>query len=140
MTALEWKLQVVVLPVSDVDRAKAFYLEQVGFDLQVDHRAGESFRVVHLIPRGSAVAVALMKNELAAGSVSGLQLVVTDIEAAHAELVEGGVDPGDLVHFVDGEQQPGPHPGRGDYESFFSFSDPDGNQWMVQEVREAAAR
>jgi predicted enzyme related to lactoylglutathione lyase len=135
MTALEWKLEVVVLPVSDVDRAKAFYLDRVGFDLQVDHSAGESFRVVHLIPRGSAVAVALMKNEAAAGSVSGLQLVVTDIEAAHAELVERGVGPGDLVHFVDGEQQPGPHPARGDYESFFSFGDPDGNQWMVQEVR-----
>jgi catechol 2,3-dioxygenase-like lactoylglutathione lyase family enzyme len=131
---VDWKLEVVVLPVSDVDRAKAFYLDQIGFDLQVDHSAGESFRVVHLIPRGSAVAVALMKNEEAAGSVSGLQLVVNDIEAAHAELVARGASPSDLCHFVDGAQQPGPHPSRSDYETFFSFSDPDGNTFMVQEV------
>jgi predicted enzyme related to lactoylglutathione lyase len=134
MTAMDWKLEVVVVPVADVDRAKAFYLDQFGFDLQVDHSAGESFRVVHLIPRGSAVAVALMKNEAAAGRMQGLQLVVTDIEAARAELVARGAEPSALIHFVDGAEQPGPHPERGDYESFFSLSDPDGNTWMVQEV------
>jgi predicted enzyme related to lactoylglutathione lyase len=132
---MEWKLEVVVLPVADIDRAKAFYRDQVGFDLQVDHSAGESFRVVHLIPRGSAVAVALMKNDESAGSVSGLHLVVSDIAAAHAELVERGAAPSDVYHFVDGAQQSGPHPEREDYGSFFSFSDPDGNGWMVQEVR-----
>jgi predicted enzyme related to lactoylglutathione lyase len=134
---VDWKLEVVVLPVSDVDRAKAFYLEQIGFDLQVDHSAGESFRVVHLIPRGSAVAVALMKNEASAGSVSGLHLVVRDIAAARAELVGRGAEPSEVFHFVEGSSVAGPDPERADYGSFFSFADPDGNEWMVQEVRGA---
>jgi predicted enzyme related to lactoylglutathione lyase len=136
---MDWKLEVVVLPVADVDRAKAFYLDRVGFDLQIDHRAGESFRVVHLIPRGSAVAVALMQNEALAGSVSGLHLVVTDIEAARAELVGRGAEPSEVFHFAEGAQQPGPDPDRADYGSFFSLSDPDGNQWMVQEVASRAS-
>ncbi len=131
---MDWKLEVVVLPVSDVDRAKAFYLDQIGFDLQVDYSAGESFRVVHLIPRGSAVAVALMQNEEAAGSVSGLHLVVNDIAAGRAELVGRGAEPSELYHFIDGTQHDGSHPDRADYGTFFSFSDPDGNEWMVQEV------
>jgi predicted enzyme related to lactoylglutathione lyase len=139
MTTMDWKLEVVVLPVADVDRAKAFYLDRVGFDLQIDHRAGESFRVVHLIPRGSAVAVALMQNEDSAGSVSGLYLVVTDIEAARAELVGRGAEPSEVFHFAGGAQQPGPDPDRADYGSFFSLSDPDGNQWMVQEVASRAS-
>jgi predicted enzyme related to lactoylglutathione lyase len=133
---MDWKLEVVVLPVSDVDRAKAFYLDRIGFDVQVDHRAG-GFGVVHLIPRGSAVAVALMANEVAAGSVSGLHLVVDDIAAARDELVGRGAEPSDIFPFVEGAQQPGPDPERADYGSFFAFSDPDGNQWLVQEVRKA---
>lgn len=131
---MDWKLEVVSLPVADMDRAKAFYLEQVGFDLQVDYSAGEDFRVIHLIPRGSATAVALMRNETWAGTVSGLHLVVKDIDAAWKELSGRGVEPDDIHHYVEGAPQPGAHPDRGDYESFFSFSDPDGNQWMVQEV------
>ena len=83
---MDWKLELVVVPVSDVDRAKAFYLERAGFDLIVDHRAGEDFRVVQLNPPGSACAIALMANPGAVGSVQGLHLTVPDIDAARAEL------------------------------------------------------
>jgi predicted enzyme related to lactoylglutathione lyase len=83
---VDWKLELVVVPVADVDRAKAFYIEQAGFNLDVDHRAGD-FRVVQLTPPGSACSIALMKNSEAAGSVHGLHLVVADIDAARAELV-----------------------------------------------------
>jgi catechol 2,3-dioxygenase-like lactoylglutathione lyase family enzyme len=131
---MDWKLEVVVVPVADIDQAKAFYVDQVGFDVQVDFSAGEDFRVLHLIPRGSAVAVALMRNREAAGSLSGMHLVVNDIEAARSELVDRGVDPGEFLNYVDGAPQPGLHSERADYGSFFSFSDPDGNEWLVQEV------
>jgi predicted enzyme related to lactoylglutathione lyase len=131
---MDWKLEVAMLPVSDVDRAKAFYFEQVGFELQVDFRA-ESFRVVHVLPPGSACALALMQHDEAAGSVQGLHLVVNDIEAARAELVGRGISPSELYHFVDGAQVSGPHPERADYGTYFSFSDPDGNSFVVQEIR-----
>jgi predicted enzyme related to lactoylglutathione lyase len=131
---MEWKLQLVVVPVVDVDRAKAFYVDQAGFTLDVDHSAGEDFRVVQLTPNGSACSIALMKNPEQAGAVKGLQMVVDDIEAARRELTGRQVGTGDLIHFVDGTQQAGPSPTRADYETFFSFSDPDGNEWMVQEV------
>jgi predicted enzyme related to lactoylglutathione lyase len=133
--SVQWKLEVIVIPVSDVDRAKAFYLEVAGWDLQVDFSPNEHFRVVHLIPPGSAVAVALMQNEERAGSLSGMHLVVEDIEAARAELVGRAGAPSELYHFVDGAQQPGPDPARAAYGTYFSFNDPDGNEWLVQEVR-----
>jgi catechol 2,3-dioxygenase-like lactoylglutathione lyase family enzyme len=131
---MDWKLELVVLPVSDVDRAKAFYLDQAGFDLMVDHRAGEDFRVVQLTPPGSACSIALMKNAEAAGSVRGLHLIVNDIDAARAELARRGARASEVFHFEEGNQMPGGDPAHGDYESFFSFSDPDGNEWLVQEV------
>ncbi len=131
---MDWKLEVVIVPVVDVDRAKAFYVDQVGFGLDVDHRAGDEFRIVQLTPRGSACSATLMKNEASAGSLSGLQLVVSDIEAARAELVGRGVEPSDFFHFPDGRQAPGLDPARANYSSFFSFSDPDGNGWVVQEA------
>jgi catechol 2,3-dioxygenase-like lactoylglutathione lyase family enzyme len=134
---VDWKLELVVVPVSDVDRAKVFYLDKAGFDLIVDHRAGDEFRVVQVVPPGSACAIAVMKNDQAAGSVQGLHLVVSDIDAAHSELVERGVEVIDLFHFEDGVQTPGPDPAHGDYNTFLSFSDPDGNGWMVQEVGRA---
>src|SRR5215217_2323502 len=84
--AMDWKLENIVVPVSDVDRAKAFYAEQLGFGVDVDHRAGEDFRVVQLTPPGSACSITLMRND-AAGSLQGLHLVVRDIEAARTELV-----------------------------------------------------
>jgi len=131
---MDFKLELVILPVADVDRAKAFYLDKAGFHLDVDHRAGEDFRVVQLTPPGSACSVTLMRNEQAAGSVQGLHLIVTDIEAARAELSERGMDVSDVFHFETGGQVPGPDPQRARYNSFLSFSDPDGNGWLVQEV------
>jgi predicted enzyme related to lactoylglutathione lyase len=136
---VEWKLELVVLPVSDIDRAKAFYMEQVGFNLDVDHSEGEDFRVVQLTPPGSACSVTLMKNLDAAGSVKGLHLVVIDIDAARNESAARGMNPSELFHFGAGGQIPGPDPERGDYNSFFEFSDPDGNAWLVQEVRSRGA-
>lgn len=132
---MDFKLELVVLPVSDVDRAKAFYIDNAGFNLDVDHRAGEDFRVVQLTPRGSSCSVTLMRNSEAAGSVNGLHLIVSDIEAARAELAGRKVDASEVFHFDAGGQVPGPDPQRASYNSFFSFSDPDGNGWMVQEVR-----
>ena len=131
---MDWKLELVVVPVSDVDRAKAFYLEQAGFDLLVDHRAGEDFRVVQLTPPGSSCSIALMRNTDAPGSLQGLHLVVSDIDAARSELVARGTPVGDVYHFEEGTQVAGPDPTRADYGSFLSFSDPDGNGWLVQEV------
>ena len=135
---MDWKLELVIVPVSDVDRAKAFYLDQLGFGLDVDHSAGETFRVVQLTPPGSACSVSLMRNTDAAGSLNGLHLVVTDIDAAHGELAGRGVEVGDIFHFEDGAQKPGADPEHGDFNSFLAFSDPDGNGWVVQEVRRTA--
>src|ERR1700693_5097312 len=90
---VDWTLELIVVPVSDVDRAKAFYLDQVGFNLEVDTSAGEDFRVVQMTPPGSATSIALLKRqEMAPGSLHGLRLIVPDIEAARAQLVERGVE------------------------------------------------
>jgi len=134
---MDWKLELIVVPASDVDRAKAFYLEQAGFELLVDHRAGEDFRVVQMTPPGSACAIAVMKQPDRAGSLLGLHLVVPDIDAARGELAERGVETSEVFHFGEGGQQPGHDPERRDYNSFISFSDPDGNGWLVQEVKRA---
>lgn len=130
---MDWMLELIVVPVSDVDRAKEFYLDAAGFNLLVDHRAGD-FRVVQATPPGSACSIALMQSE-AAGSVRGLHLVVRDLDAAHAELLSRGVAALGVFHFGAGGQEPGPDPHRADYGSFFEFTDPDGNGWLVQEVR-----
>jgi catechol 2,3-dioxygenase-like lactoylglutathione lyase family enzyme len=135
---VDWKLELIVVPVADVDRAKEFYLEQAGFELLVDHSAGEDFRVVQLVPPGSACAIALMANAEAAGTLQGLHLIVSDIDAARAELLARGAPAGEVFHFGGNGQQPGPDPERRDYNSFLSFSDPDGNGWLVQEVRRPA--
>lgn len=135
---MEMKLEAVIVPVSDVDRAKAFYVDRLGFRLDVDHSAGESFRVVQLTPSGSACSVVLMARGTP-GCLPGLQLVVTDIDAARTELVGRGVEASEFFHFGANGQTPGHHPARGDYETFFSFEDPDGNSWLVQEVGRAAA-
>jgi catechol 2,3-dioxygenase-like lactoylglutathione lyase family enzyme len=139
---MDWKLELVILPVADVDRAKAFYIEKAGFNLDVDHRAGDEFRVVQLTPPGSACSISIGKGitQAAPGSVQGLHLVVSDIDAARAELVERGVDVGEIFHFESGKQMPGPDPQRQDYGSFLSFNDPDGNSWVVQEVGRNTSR
>jgi catechol 2,3-dioxygenase-like lactoylglutathione lyase family enzyme len=137
---VDWKLELVVVPVADLDRAKAFYMDRAGFNLLVDHQAGD-FRVVQLTPPGSACSIALMKNVEAAGSAQGLHLIVSDIDAARAELSERGLDAGEPFHFdfATGAQLTGPDPTRSDYNSFLAFNDPDGNRWMVQEVGRAAS-
>ncbi len=132
---MDWKLELVVIPVSDIDRAKDFYIEKAGFRLDVNHSAGEDFRVVQLTPPGSACSITLMRNAEVPGSVRGLHLVVPDIEAARAELADRGMDVSEIFHFEAGQQLPGPDPAHSDYNSFLSFSDPDGTGWMVQEVR-----
>lgn len=137
---MDWTLELVVVPVSDVDRAKTFYLDKAGFDLLVDHSAGDDFRVVQLTPPGSACSIAIMRDaEMAPGSLHGLHLCVSDIEAARAELEERGVDVGETFHMAEGGQAPGPDPERRSYNSFMPFHDPDGNTGLVQEVRRTAS-
>lgn len=133
---MDWKLELIVLPVSDIDRAKAFYSERAGFAVDVDVTVGADMRIVQLTPPGSACSITLMHNDLS-GSVQGLHLVVNDIDAARAELVDRGAEVSEAYHFVDGVQTTGPDPEHQDYGSFLSFSDPDGNGWVVQEVRRA---
>jgi len=134
---VDFKLELVLVPVSDVDRAKAFYTEQAGFNLDVDHRVSDEFRVVQLTPPGSACSITIGKGitDATPGSVRGTHLVVSDIEAARAELVGRGVDVGEVRHFESGRWVPGPDPERRDYGSFADFSDPDGNTWVLQEAR-----
>jgi catechol 2,3-dioxygenase-like lactoylglutathione lyase family enzyme len=133
------KLELVVVPVSDVDRAKSFY-EQVGFHVDVDHAQGDEFRVVQLTPPGSgcSITIGIGLTTATPGSTQGLHLVVTDVELARDELVERGVDVGEVFHFEPSGQVPGPDPARADYGSFAQFSDPDGNGWLLQEVGRAA--
>ena len=130
---MDWKLELVVVPVSDVDRAKSFYAERLGFTVDVDHRAGEDFRVVQLTPPGSACSITLMRNK-AAGSLQGLHLVVRDIVAAPEQLLSRDVAVSEPFHFGGNGQTPGLHPDRSDYGSFLTFEDPDGNGRLVQEV------
>jgi catechol 2,3-dioxygenase-like lactoylglutathione lyase family enzyme len=131
---MDWKLECVLLPVADVDRAKAFY-ERVGFGLDVDHQPNDDFRVVQFTPPGSACSVSfgIGITRATPGSVEGLHLVVTDVVAAHAELVERGVEVGEPFHFGPEGQAPGVDPARADFNSYVTFSDPDGNSWLVQE-------
>jgi predicted enzyme related to lactoylglutathione lyase len=119
---MDWKLELVAIPVSDVDRAKAFYTEKVGFNADHDHRVSEELRFVQLTPPGSACSIALGTGitDAPAGSVKGMQLVVSDVRAARAELVERGVEVSEVQDLPWG--------------SFVFFSDPDGNRWSVQEV------
>ena len=134
---MDWKLELVLVPVSDVDSAKTFYTDKVGFNLDLDHRAGDDFRVVQLTPPGSACSISIGTGitEAAPGSVQGLHLVVSDIDAARAELVERGVDVSEVKHFESGRWVPGPDPLRRSFSSYAFFTDPDGNGWVVQEGR-----
>jgi catechol 2,3-dioxygenase-like lactoylglutathione lyase family enzyme len=137
---VEYKYELTVLPVSDVDRAKAFYAETLGWNVDVDHRAGDSFRVVQLTPPGSGCSISIGTGISPAtpGSHQGMHLVVTDIEAARDELRGNGVEVSEPFHFGAEGQTPGLHPDRADYGTYLSFSDPDGNGWLVQEVRQRA--
>jgi catechol 2,3-dioxygenase-like lactoylglutathione lyase family enzyme len=129
---MEWKLEVVGVPVTDVDRAKHFYSEQVGFVVDHDTWVDDEMRIVQLTPPGSACSIVFGPRtaELAPGMWQGLQLVVSDVEVARAELAERGVDVSPVQHFEDGALVEGRG---GDWNSFIFFSDPDGNGWAVQE-------
>jgi catechol 2,3-dioxygenase-like lactoylglutathione lyase family enzyme len=129
---MDWKLEVVVVPVSDVDRAKRFYAEQIGFIVDVDQQFGDAFRVVQMTPRGSGCSVTIGTglSSAAPGSSQGMQLCVADIEAARAELVGHGVDVTSVRHMDNGAWLDGKG---GPWNSFFFFNDPDGNGWAVQE-------
>jgi catechol 2,3-dioxygenase-like lactoylglutathione lyase family enzyme len=130
---MDFTLELVVVPVSDVDQAKAFYTERCGFNLDVDHSVGDHFRVVQMTPPGSACSISVGKglSKAEPGSVQGLQLCVTDIEAARTELVGRGLDVTPIRHVDEkGEWLDGPG---GPWNSFMFFSDPDGNSWAIQE-------
>jgi catechol 2,3-dioxygenase-like lactoylglutathione lyase family enzyme len=134
--AVDFRLELVLVPVAGVDRAKAFYEERMGFALDVDHRAGDAFRVVQLTPPGSSCSIAFGVGITAAapGSLVGLHLVVTDIEAARAELTGRGVEVEEIRHMTPAGWQPGADPGHARYNSFAGLRDPDGNAWVLQEV------
>ena len=119
---MDWKLELVAVPVSDVDRAKAFYTEKAGFNADQDHTVSDELRFVQLTPPGSACSIAIGKgvSQMPPGSLQGLQMVVPDVEAARAELVERGVEVGEIQDFPWGR--------------FVFFSDPDGNGWAVQQI------
>jgi len=119
---MDWKLELVAIPVSDVDRAKAFYADKVGFNADHDHTVSDEIRFVQLTPPGSGCSIALGKGivDAAPGSVQGMQLVVADVAAARARLVEGGVEVSEVQEFPWGR--------------FVFFADPDGNGWAVQEM------
>ena len=123
---MDWKLELVAIPVSDVDRAKAFYSEQVGFNADHDHTVSDELRFVQLTPPGSACSIAIGQGVSPSepGSMQGLQVVVTDIEAARERLVAGGVEASEIQDFPWG--------------SFVFFSDPDGNGWAVQQIQPRA--
>ena len=132
---MELKLELVLVPVSDMDRAKAFYVDKVGFNLDVDTRVSDQLRVVQMTPPGSACSITIGTGTTDAvpGSLRGIHLVVTDIEAVRAELAGRGVDVSEVYHFESGKRQPGPDPQRSNYNSFADFRDPDGNTWVLQE-------
>ena len=134
---MNYRLEMFVVPVSDVDRSKAFYSEKLGFNVDVDFSQGDEFRVVQLTPPGSdcSITIGTGLSKSTPGSYEGMHLVVNDIEAAHADLTRRGVDIGEPFHFGETGQAPGLHPDRVDYGTYLSFKDPDGNVWLVQEVR-----
>ena len=129
---MDWKLEVVVVPVADVDQAKRFYGKQIGFVVDHDTRINDEMRVVQLTPPGSACSIVMGTGlvEMLPGSMKGLQLVVSDIEAARAELAGRGVAVSPIQHYEGATLVEGRG---GEWNSFIFFSDPDGNGWAVQE-------
>jgi catechol 2,3-dioxygenase-like lactoylglutathione lyase family enzyme len=137
---VDFNLELVLIPVSDIDRAKSFYVDQVGFILDVDHQPNDDFRVVQMTPPGSQCSITIGKGvtDAAPGAYRGTHLVVTDIEAARAELVGRGVAVSEIRHMTAEGWQPGADPQHSNYNSFADFADPDGNTWILQEVRRSA--
>jgi len=133
---VDYRLELVIVPVSDVDRAKAFYVDRAGFSLDVDHRPSDDFRVVQMTPPGSScsISIGVGLSDMVPGSIKGLHLVVEDIAAAREELVSRGVEVSEIRHMSAEGWKPGPDPAHSKYNSFADFTDPDGNQWLLQEV------
>ena len=136
---MDYKLELVLVPVTDVDLAKSFYLEQAGFALLIDTQVGEKMRVVQMTPPGSACSVGFGTGITAAppGSAQGLHLVVSDIVVARELLLRRGVQVSEVRHLESGTWATGPDPQRENYMSFADFADPDGNVWVLQEVNRA---
>jgi predicted enzyme related to lactoylglutathione lyase len=141
---VEWRLELVLVPVSDVDRAKAFYRDQVGFNEDFDSQLGDAVRMVQLTPHGSGCSIALMTGlapgpgleEMEPGSLNGLQVVVPDITAARAGLIENGVDVSEVLEVVHEEGSSVYRPVKGEpdgWNAFAFFIDPDGNGWVLQQ-------
>ncbi len=140
MRAVTFSVEVITIPVSDVDRALRFYKDQLGFHLDVDYAPNDTFRVVQLTPPGSACSIQIGKGltDARVGSLRNVYLVVTDLDATRTQLLEHGTAVSEIRHKTpigawDGGFAPGLDPARGDYASFASFSDPDGNSWVLQE-------
>ncbi|MET8550728.1 VOC family protein [Micromonospora zamorensis] len=135
---MNWTLEVVIVPVTDLDRAKKFYAEQLGFVVDHDTVIGDEARIIQLTPPGSGCSIVIGKGavpDMPPGSLRGLQLVVPDIERAHAELLERGVEVSD-VQVLGANPRPTPHPL--DNVGFVFFTDPDGNAWAVQQISSRA--
>ena len=128
---MDFSIEMIPVPVTDVDRAKEFYAERLGFPVDVDHEAG-SFRMVQLTPPGSGCSIGIGRgiSTMTPGELKGIQIVVDDVQRARDELTGRGVDVSPVYHFEDGKQVDGPG---GRWNSFVSFDDPDGNNWVVQE-------
>ena len=133
---MDWKLEVVVVPVKDIDRAKRFYADQVGFVVDHDTKVSDDVRITQLTPPGSGCSIVLSKGmvEMAPGSLKGLQLVVSDIHAARAHLVERGVEASEVQVYDSGSFRPSREGDQLDNVAFVYFSDPDGNAWAVQQI------
>ena len=130
---MNWTLEVIVVPVSNVDRAKNFYEKQLGFNVDHDTKVNESMRIVQLTPPGSGCSIVIGTGiPMSNGSIKGLQLVVNDIHKAHAQLVANGVNVSDIIRM--GENPPDFEGDELDFIGFISFSDPDGNEWAVQQI------
>ncbi|WCN82954.1 VOC family protein [Micromonospora sp. LH3U1] len=135
---MNWTLEVVIVPVSDLDRAKAFYADQLGFTVDHDTVIGDEARIIQLTPPGSGCSIVIGKGavpDMPPGSLKGLQLVVPDIEHAHAQLVERGVEVSE-IQVLGASPSPTPHPL--DNVGFVFFTDPDGNAWAVQQISSRA--
>ena len=137
---MDLKLEAIVIPVSDVDRAKKFYEEALGFRVDVDRHSGDNYRIVQLTPPGSECSIQIGTGitQVTPGTYQGTYLITSNIEATRAELVGRGVEVSEPYHFGPQGQTPGIDPERASYNSFMSFSDPDGNGWLIQEVKQRA--
>jgi catechol 2,3-dioxygenase-like lactoylglutathione lyase family enzyme len=133
---MDWKLEVVTIPVSDIERARDFYSEKVGFVVDIDFKVSDDVRLVQLTPPGSACSIHLGTSTIAMepGSIDGVFLVVGDVRAARAELMERGVDVGDVQVFDEGAYRPAREGENLDLVGCVFFSDPDGNRWCVQQI------